>query len=78
VLLDEHTVASTIYNIEQKFPKEQKKHFSLTKIEQKANLNVPHEFKQLYINILYRHQAAISINKMDLGRAKNFSHQIHL
>ncbi len=25
-----------------------------------------------------RHQAAISISKMDLGRAKNFTHKIHL
>ena len=45
---------------------------------QKANLNVPAEFKQRYIDILYKHQAAISINKMDLGRAKYFTHKIHL
>ncbi len=55
VPLDEDTVASIISNIEQKFPKIQKKHFSRAEIEQKANLNVPTEFKQKYIDILYRH-----------------------
>jgi hypothetical protein len=39
---------------------------------------VPEELKQRYIDILFKHQAAISVNKMDLGRAKNFTHKIHL
>ncbi len=39
--LNEDTVASIISNIEQKFPKVPKKHFSRAEIEQKANLNVP-------------------------------------
>jgi len=76
--LNEDTVASIISNIEEKFPKGQKKHFSCAEIEQKANLNVPQEIKQKYVDILYKHQAAISMNKMDLGRAKNFTHKIHL
>jgi hypothetical protein len=45
VPLNEETVASIISNIEQKFPKVMKKHFSHDKIAQKANLNVPYEFK---------------------------------
>ncbi len=76
--LDENTVASIISNIEEKFPKVQKKHFSRAEIEQKANLNVPQELKQKYVDILYKHQTAISMNKMDLGRAKNFTHKMHL
>jgi hypothetical protein len=76
--LNEETVAPIISNIEEKFPKGQKKHFSCAEIEQKANLNVPQEIKQKYVDILYKHQAAISMNKMDLGRAKNFTHKIHL
>ncbi len=55
-----------------------KKNFSCAEIEQKANLNVPDELKQRYIDILFEHQAAISISKMYLGRAKNFTHKIHL
>jgi hypothetical protein len=78
VPLDERTVSSIINSIEQKFPKVQRKHFSCDEIAQKANLNVPSEFKQRYIDILYQQQAAISINKMGLGRPKNFTHKIHL
>jgi hypothetical protein len=76
--LNEDTVASIISNIEQKFLKVTQKNYSLDEIAQRAHLNVPEEFKQKYIDILYKHQAAISVNKMDLGRAKNFTHKIHL
>ncbi len=60
--LNEDTVASIIADIEQKFPKVQKKHFSRDEIAKKANLNVPHEVKNKYIDILCKHQAAISMN----------------
>jgi hypothetical protein len=55
-----------------------KKKFTRNEIEQKANLKVPAQYKQRYLDILYKHQAAISINKFDLGRAKNFNHKIYL
>ncbi len=55
VPLNKNTVASIISNIEQKFPKVMKKHLSLDEIAQKANLNVPAEFKQRYIDILHKH-----------------------
>jgi len=69
---------SGIYHFKQKFPKVTKKHYSRDEIAQRAHLNVPEEFKQKYIDILYKHQVAISINKMDLGCAKDFTHKIHL
>jgi hypothetical protein len=72
------TVASIIFDIEPKFPKLMKKHFSSDEIAQKANLDMPEEFKQKYIDILYNHKAAISVNKMDLGRAQNITDKIHL
>ncbi len=78
VPLNEDTVASIIADIEQKFPKVPKKHFSHDDIAKKANLNVPPEVKQKNIDILYKHQAAISMNKMDLSCVKNFTHKIHL
>jgi hypothetical protein len=53
--LNEDTVASIISKIEQKFPKVTKRHFSFVEIAQKAHLNVPEEFKQKYIDILYKH-----------------------
>ncbi len=55
-----------------------KKHFSQSDIAQKSNLNVPAKYKQQYINILYKHQGTISVNKMDLGRAKHFTNKIYL
>jgi hypothetical protein len=54
--LNEDTVASIIADIEQKFPKVQNKHFSREEIAKKANLNVPSEFKNKYIDILYKQQ----------------------
>jgi hypothetical protein len=75
---NQDTVASIISDIEQKFLKVTKKHYSHEGIAQKAHLNVPEEYKQKYIEILYKHQAAISVNKIYLGHAKNFTHKIHL
>ncbi len=39
---------------------------------------MPDKFKELYIDILFKHQKAISVNKYDLGLAKNFKHKLHL
>jgi phenylacetate-coenzyme A ligase PaaK-like adenylate-forming protein len=52
--------------------------FSREDIARKANLQVPLKYKSNYIDILYKHQDAIRINKFDLGRAKNFTYKIHL
>jgi len=76
--LTEETVCDIISRIKQKFPKVNKKQFSREEIAQKAHLNVPDQYRQKYIDILFKHQAAISVNKMDLGHAKNFTHKIHL
>ncbi len=55
-----------------------KQKLTKNEIATKAHLNVPNEYKQKDIDILYRHQKAISINKYDLGLASNFKHRIHL
>jgi hypothetical protein len=47
------------------------------KIAARAHLNVPCEYKQRYVDILYKHQKAISAYKYDLGLAANFKHRIH-
>jgi hypothetical protein len=74
----EQTIAAVISGINQKFPKVPKKKFSKTEIEQKANLQVPNEYKHRCLDILFKHQDAISINKFNLGRAITFSYRIHL
>jgi hypothetical protein len=39
---------------------------------------VPNEYKKRYIDILFKHQKAISVDKFDLGQANNFTHRIYL
>jgi hypothetical protein len=63
---------------EHKLPKVPKRKLSKEEIATKAHLNVPPEFKQKYIDILHKHQQAISVNKYDLSLATNFKHKIHL
>jgi hypothetical protein len=46
-------------------------------IAEKVHLNMPSENKKLYIDILFKHQQAISANKYDLGLATNFKHRIY-
>jgi hypothetical protein len=41
-------------------------------------LGAPEKYRAWYINTLLKHQAAISMNKYDLGLAKDFSHRINL
>jgi hypothetical protein len=54
-----------------------KRKLTKAEIATKAHLNVPNDYKQKYIDIIYRHQQAISVNKYDLGMASNFKHRIH-
>jgi hypothetical protein len=42
------------------------------------HLNVPDQYKQKHIDILYKHQQAISANKYNLGLATNFKHKTHI
>jgi hypothetical protein len=76
--LNEMTISALISDIHGQLPKGPKKEFTHAVIEQKANLKVPAQYKQKYLDILFKHQEAISIIKFDLGRAKNFSHKICL
>jgi hypothetical protein len=65
-------------DIEKHLPKVPKKKLTKDEITAKANLNVPNEYKDKYVNIIYKHQKAISANKYDLGLASNYKHKIHL
>jgi hypothetical protein len=76
--MEDSTISAILQNIEKRFPKVPKRKLTRDEIAAKAHLNVPQEFKQKYIDILYKHQQAISVNKYDLGLATNFKHKIHL
>jgi hypothetical protein len=73
--LNEQTISALISDIHQKSPKVPKRQFTCAKIEQKANLQVLPLYKPKYLDILFKHQEAISVNKFDLGRAKDFTPQ---
>jgi hypothetical protein len=47
-------------------------------IARHCNLQVPDEFKAQYLDLLFKHQEAISMDKYDLGLARNYKHKIHL
>jgi hypothetical protein len=76
--LEDSTISSILKNIEKQLPKVPKKKLTKADIALKAHLNVPEQYKQKYIDILHKHQQAISANKYDLGLATNFKHKIHL
>jgi len=76
--LEDSVISAILTDIDQKLPKVPKRKLTKADIATKAHLNVPNEYKQRYIDILYRHQKAISVNKYDLGLASNFKHKIHL
>jgi hypothetical protein len=76
--MEDSTISSILQEIDKKLPKVPKRKVSKEEIAAKAHLNVPPEFKQKYIDILHKHQQAISVNKYDLGLATNFKHKIHL
>ena len=50
--------------------------FTKEQIEQKANINVPPEYRAQYIDLLYKHRTALSMSNRDLGRAKSFFHRV--
>jgi len=76
--LNDDIISALCNEINEGLPKVKKKTWTRDKIEQRCHLNVPKEYQHQDIDILYKHQAAISMNKYDLGLAKNFTHKIHL
>jgi len=78
ILLEGSVITFILSDINAKLPKVQKKKLTRDEIARKANLNVPCEFKQCYVDILYKHQAAISANKCNLRLSQNYKHKIHL
>jgi hypothetical protein len=76
--LEDSSISAILSDTDKYLPKVPKKKLTKAKIAEKAHLNVPPEFKQKYVDILYKHQAAISANKYDLGLATKFKHKLHL
>jgi hypothetical protein len=64
--------------IHQRLPKVKKRAWTRKEIEDRCHLGAPESYRGQYIDILFKHQVAISMDKYDLGLVKDFTHWIHL
>ncbi len=78
VPLTDDFISSACQDIHNCFPKVKRKRLSREEIRQRCHLQVPEEFHERYLDILCKHQEALSIDKYNLGLAKDFKHKIHL
>ncbi len=78
VPLMDDLISSVCLDIHNCFPKVKRKRLSREEIRQRCHLQVPEEFHERYLDILCKHQDTLSIDKYDLGLAKDFKHKIHL
>jgi hypothetical protein len=78
VPLTDDFISSVCHDIHNCFPKVKRKRLSREEIRRRCHLQVPEEFHDRYLDILCKHQDALSIDKYVLGLAKDFKHKIHL
>jgi hypothetical protein len=76
--LDDESFAAICDQIYQLLPKVKKKTWTRNEIKKRCHLGAPEMYRARYIDTLFRHQAAISMDKYDLGLSKDFTHRIHL
>jgi len=77
-LMDE-AAADICTSIKSNIPSTPQSQLTGDDIAKRCNLQDPEKFKDQYlVDIHFRHQDAISMNKYDLGLAKNYKHWIHL
>jgi hypothetical protein len=70
VPLTDDFISSVCQDIHNCFPKVKRKRLSREEIRRRCHLQVPEEFHERYLDILCKHQDALSINKYDLGLEK--------
>jgi hypothetical protein len=78
VLLTDDFISSVCQDIHNCFPKVKRKRISRDEIRRRCHLQVLEEYNERYQDILCKHQDALSIDKYDLGLAKDFKNKIHL
>ncbi len=72
--LTDDIISSICASIHLKLPKIQKSCLTREDIACQCHLQVPAEYREKYIDILFKHQEAISIDKYDLGLAKDYQY----
>jgi hypothetical protein len=78
ITFNDESLATICEQIHQRLPKVKKSAWTRKEIEERCHLGALEPYRSRYIDILVKHQAAISLDKYDLGLAKNFTHRIHL
>jgi hypothetical protein len=76
--LMDHTAANIGASVKSNIPNTPQTKLTRDKMARRCNLQVPDEFREKYIDILFKYQEAISLDKYDLGLAQNNKHNIHL
>ena len=76
--LTDETAAGICAIIKNNIPNTPRPQLTKEDISRRCHLQVPNEFKEKYLDLLYKYQEAISIDKYDLGLARNYKHKIHL
>ncbi len=75
--LRDNTAAEICASIKDNILKTPRAKLSREEIAQCCNLQVQDKFREKYIDILFKHQDAINLDKYDLGLAKNYKHKFH-
>jgi hypothetical protein len=70
--LEDSTILAIFSDIDKHLPEVPKKKLTKAEIAEKVHLNVPSEYKQRYVDILYKHQKATSANKYDPQSSNQF------
>jgi hypothetical protein len=76
--LTDDTAAEICASIKRNIPSIPPAKLTRDEIARRCNLQIPEDFREKYIDILFKHQDAISLDKHDLGLARNYKHKIHL
>jgi hypothetical protein len=74
----DESLATICEQIHQRLPKVKKRTWTRKEIKDRCHLGAPESYRSQCIDTLFKHQAAISMDKYDLGLAKDFAHRIHL
>jgi hypothetical protein len=78
VPLTDDFISSICQDTHNFLPKVKRKRLSREEIRRRCHLQVPEEFHDQYLDVLCKHQDALSIDEYDLGLAKDFKPKIHL
>jgi hypothetical protein len=76
--LPDDTAGEICTSIKSNIPSTPRARLTRDKIARRCNLQVPYKYREKYIDILFKHQDAISLDKYDLRLARNYKHKIPL